>query len=130
MSALAKVIVPRGKAGQELLRQAFSRVRNKYNARRAVYNGHLYHSAREADYARELDLRKRAGEIRAWRRQVRLPLKVNGNLICAHIVDFLVTYPDGSESYHEVKGYETEVYRLKRKLVAALYPNIEYQVIK
>jgi len=83
----------------------------------------MYHSKKEAGYARELDLLYRAGEIKDWEGQYKLPLDVNGYHICNYIVDFKVINKDGSIELHEVKGFETEIWRLKWKLTEALYGN-------
>jgi hypothetical protein len=55
---------------------------SKYGAKSATYNGHTYHSMREANYAADLDLRVRAGELKEWRRQVPIDLIVNGVKVC------------------------------------------------
>lgn len=108
--------------------------RSKYNARRTEYNGRTYDSAAEAAYAAELDLKKKAGLIREWIPQVRVPLEVNGIKICTMVMDFQVFYPvaSGLQSqveYIEVKGFETPVYKLKRKLFEAIYQNVRFTVI-
>ena len=102
----------------------------KYNSKSAVYKGHLYHSLKEARYACELDIRVRAGELKDWRRQVHIPLKIGPVKICTYIVDFVETYPDGHEKYTEIKGYETPEWRLKWKLFDALHPKIDKQVVR
>jgi len=94
---------------------------NKYGAERKEYGGRIYHSKKEAGYARDLDLLKKAGEIKDWKPQHKLPLNVNGYHICNYIVDFLVTYKDGSQGLEEIKGLETAVFRLKWKLCEAIY---------
>lgn len=107
---------------------------NKYGAKRTEYDGVLYHSKREAQYAQELDLRQKAGDILHWRRQVPIALKVNEKLICKYILDFILTYPDGTIELVEVKGYETAVWKLKRKLLEAIYlpehPGTIYTVVR
>lgn len=95
--------------------------RNKYNAKSTEYNGAVYHLKMEAGYAEELDWRLKAKEITKWERQVRIPLDVNGKHICNYYIDFKVYYPDDTTEYVEVKGFETEVWRLKWKLFEALY---------
>jgi hypothetical protein len=71
----------------------------------------------------------KAGEIGAYRTQYKLELKVNGKLIANHYVDFAVFDKAGQLSYFvESKGFDTDAWRLKRKLVEALYPDIEYRV--
>lgn len=106
---------------------------NKYGARSAQYNGVTYHSTAEAKYAYNLDLRLRAGEITGWKRQVRIPLKVNGYLIANYIIDFIVTHKDGTEEYTEIKGMVLPLWQIKWKLLEALYgdnPNIKLTVVK
>lgn len=90
-------------------------------ARKTEYNGKTYHSAFEAEYAQYLDILLKAKQIKSWRGQIRMPLDVNKHHICNYIVDFEVTNNDGSITYIEVKGYETDVWRMKWKLFEALY---------
>ena len=75
-------------------------------------------------------LRLRAKDIFAIERQVPLRLEVNGVLICKHVVDFRITHMNGSEEFIEVKGFQTRDYRLKRKLLEALLPDIKYTVVR
>ncbi len=86
---------------------------NKYGAKSATYNGHTYHSIREANYAAELDLRLRAGELKEWRRQVPIELRVNGVKICTYTIDFLEIDKNGGEMWTEIKGFATAEWRLK-----------------
>lgn len=94
-----------------------------------TYAGATYHSRAEAQYAMELDARKAAGEIRSIRRQVNLDLKVNGAQICRMVVDFLVEFADGHEEWHEVKGWASREWEIKRNLFRAIWPEREYVVI-
>jgi hypothetical protein len=80
----------------------------------------MYDSKKEAEYAYRLDLLKQVGEVVKWYRQVRLPLDVNGQKVCTYIVDFVVHCNDGSIEHVDVKGYKTDVYKLKKKLVKAV----------
>lgn len=107
---------------------------SKYNAKSSIYNGISYHSKKEAAYAQELDLRKEAGDIKRWERQVAIDLFVHDKKICRYYVDFRVIYPDGQEELVEVKGFETEVWRLKWKLLEAIWnkehPEVQLTVVK
>lgn len=94
---------------------------NKYGSTSHEYAGRVYHSKAEAGYAKDLDLLVVAGEVRDWTPQYKIDLNANGKHICTYIPDFLVTLPDGSQELHEVKGYATEIYRLKRKILEATY---------
>jgi hypothetical protein len=106
--------------------------RNKFGAIPTTYKGIKYHSKKEAEYAKKLDLLVKAKKIKSWERQVKLKLVVNEELICNYIMDFVTTKPDGKKQYIEVKGYETAVWKLKWKLLKALNkdPNIELIVEK
>jgi len=107
---------------------------NKFGNVSKVYGGRVYHSKLEAGYARDLELRKKAGEITEIIPQYKIDLSVNGYHICNYYCDFKIILADGSIELHEVKGFETEIYRLKRKLLEATllkeHPEIEYIVIK
>ena len=103
--------------------------RSKYGAVRTVYNGVTYASRSEANYARYLDLQKKAGAIKKWEGQVKWPLIVDGQKLCTMIPDFLVYFPDGKTALVEVKGVSSAVYKLKVKLFRILHPNVDYRVI-
>lgn len=108
--------------------------KNKYNATRNFYNGNFYHSKLEAAYAQELDLRIKAKEVDWWERQVKISLDIGVYHICNYFIDFKVYLANGDIELVEVKGFETEVWRLKRKLIEALYlpthPELRYVVVK
>lgn len=94
---------------------------NKFNAVRQTYNGHSYHSKKEAEYAAELDLRKKAKDIKNWRRQQKIELRVYGKLICNYYIDFVIEHNNGLEEYVEIKGFITDVWKLKWKLFETIY---------
>ena len=110
---------------------------NKYrNKNQKCFKGHIHDSKFEAEYCNRLLAMVQRGEIGYYEIQSSFDLFANGQLICRHIVDFLVfkkAYVEGSASSdleaHEVKGFKTEAWRLKRKLFMANYPNIPYKVI-
>lgn len=93
----------------------------KYNSKSTIYNGRSYDSALEAAYANELDLRIKAGEIKEVIPQFKLELYVSNIHICNYYMDFKVILSDGSVEFHEVKGFETDVWRIKWKLAMAIY---------
>lgn len=95
-----------------------------------IYDGVLYHSKSEAKYAAILGFMLSQKLIRQWWRQVRVPLIVNSVTVCTMVADFEVEHPDGSRELIEVKGLETDAYKLKRKLFEALYPHRKYTVVK
>jgi len=108
--------------------------RSKYGAESVTYDGNKYQSRKEGAYAAQLDILKAAADprerVRKWERQVRVPLIVKGSVVCNWYIDFRVTYADGRVEFHEVKGYATPEYKLKRKLFEAIYPEKKLVVIR
>ncbi|KKM67559.1 hypothetical protein LCGC14_1469900 [marine sediment metagenome] len=107
---------------------------NKYFAKSSIYNEISYHSIKEAEYAQELDLRIKAKDIKSWERQVRIDIKVYDQHICNYYIDFVVTHNDKSLEYIEVKGFETETWRLKWKMFEAMFnhdhPDIVLTIVR
>ena len=111
----------------------YERRGSKYGAKTTTYNGILYHSKKEAGYAQGLDLLVKSGEINGWERQVKISLDVNGKHICNYFIDFVITHKDGTLEYVEIKGFETDTWKLKWKLFEAIYghdPMTKLTVIK
>lgn len=107
--------------------------RTKYNAKTCQYNGSIYHSRLERDYAVKLDTcRKARGRDRVmnWERQVKVALDVNGKHIANYYIDFVVDYQDGRTEWVEVKGFRTPEWQLKAKLFKALYPDRIYRIVE
>lgn len=44
--------------------------------------------------------------------------------------DFRVTYKDGHQEIEDVKGMETEIFKLKRKMFEYRYPDLTLKVVK
>jgi hypothetical protein len=105
--------------------KSFLKRKNKFNAQKQKVGGVMYDSKMEASYAEQLEWRKKAGEITDIKRQHKIEIRVNGHLICNYYVDFLVTLADGTRQYHEVKGFSTDVFRMKWKLCMALKDEID-----
>jgi hypothetical protein len=92
----------------------------KYGAIRTEVDGMSFASKAEARRYAELKLMERAGAISRLDIQPRFPLTVNGVKVGAYVGDF--AYMDnGKLVIEDVKGVKTPVYRLKAKLVKALY---------
>jgi len=112
----------------------FARPETKFSSQSCTYDGRTYHSRKEANYARTLDLLKHvrdpAQRVAQWKAQARVPLDVNGKHICDYYCDFLVEFADGRHEWHEVKGFATPEWRLKEKLFRAIYPDEVLKIIK
>lgn len=46
-----------------------------------------------------------------------------------YYADFVVTYVDGHKEVVDVKGVRTDVYKLKKKLLLAKYPEIDFREV-
>jgi hypothetical protein len=103
--------------------------RNKFGAIQTIYNGIKYHSKKEAEFAKKLDILKKAKKIKKWDRQLKLPIVVNGEKICNYIMDFVVETKEGKTQYWEIKGYETQVWKLKWKLLKAQLKDSDIELI-
>lgn len=99
--------------------------RSKYGNLKTEYNGTIFHSKKEADFAKELDWRKREKrpEKRVERYEMQVPFQItmNGVKIARYLADFKVFYVDGHVEIIDVKGVRTNIYTLKKKLVEAQY---------
>ena len=89
---------------------------NKYHAERV----HGFDSKREYRRWLALSALARAQQIRDLRRQPEFHCWVLGSRVTVYRADFCYER-DGALIVEDVKGYRTPVYRLKRKLVRALF---------
>lgn len=80
-----------------------------------------YDSKFEAGYGLELQVRKKAGDIKDYKEQVKIPLVVNGYIVADYWIDFVVYHNDGTVEYVETKGRCGDVWKQKWKLFEALY---------
>lgn len=83
-------------------------------------DGIRFDSKKEADYYDELKLRKRAGDVIQFLRQV--PFFLPGGV--KYVCDFLVFLTDGNVEFVDVKGMRLPEYKTKKKMVEALYKPI------
>lgn len=93
-------------------------VRHKFNAVRTEVDGIKFSSKKEATYYQTLCLRKKAGEVLFFLRQV--PFHLPGGV--RYVVDFQEFHSDGTVHFIDVKGMKTSEYLTKKKIVEAIYP--------
>ena len=85
-------------------------------------DGITFRSAAEARRYDDLKLLELAGEIAGLQLQPRYPLVVNGVKVGTYVGDFkYVDVGTGRSVVEDVKGAASPMYRMKRKLVKALY---------
>jgi len=102
--------------------QARFKVKSKYHARPMVIHGRRFDSTREGRRYQQLLLLGHAGQIANLELQPHFELRVDGQRIGRYVADF--AYDDvktGARVVEDVKGVKTPVYRLKKRLVEALY---------
>lgn len=92
--------------------------RHKFNAKKTELDGIKFDSKKEAKYYSELKLRKQAGEVIFFLRQV--PLELGGGV--KYRVDFLEFHADLTVHFVDVKGMRTPEYITKKKIVESIYP--------
>lgn len=105
----------------EEYKQQMNQKPSKYKAKRTEVDGRKFASRLEANYYCELKTLIRAGEVVDIQLQPVYPLP--GGL--KYIADFLVKYADGREEIVDCKGMRTAVYKLKKRLFEATYPNLK-----
>lgn len=91
---------------------------SKYNNKFTVIDGIKFDSMKEANRYCELKILKKANEVNYFLRQV--PFDLPGNV--KYRVDFQIFWSNGDVTYEDVKGYKTQTYIMKKKMVEALYP--------
>ncbi len=98
------------------------RARGKYNAVKTTVDGVVFDSKHEADRYSELRLLQLAGEIENLELQPAFEIVVNDKRICKYRADFRYrTVGAKADTIEDAKGVRTPVYRLKKKLVEAMY---------
>lgn len=100
---------------------------SKYGNRKVTLDGIKFDSIREAKRWRELKWLEKSGEIRNLDRQVPYELipairsEQTGKVIqrgVSYIADFVYqTVPEGKWIVEDTKGYRTEAYKIKKKLM-------------
>lgn len=102
----------------------------KYKAIRTAVDGIMFDSKKESERYKYLKQRLNDGIIQDLKLQPKFDCIINGKKVCTYKADFeylLVDEigPQGQISYYvveDVKGFKTPMYRLKKKMVEALYP--------
>jgi len=93
-------------------------IRHKFHAKPTERDGIRFDSKKEARYYDQLVLAKKSGELLFFLRQV--PIHLPGNT--KYVVDFVLFWADQNVEFVDVKGMQTETFKLKKKQVEALYP--------
>ena len=103
----------------------------KYRAVKTEVDGIIFDSKKEAARYKELILLEKSGVISHLELQPRYDCVVNGKKICSYRADFRY-FNDQNSVVEDVKSSYTaknSTYRLKKKLVEALYPGVIIQEV-
>lgn len=87
---------------------------------KTVVDGRTFDSKREASVYLRLKAEQLAGRISGLRCQVRFPLRVGGIRVATYVADF-VLIRQGRREVIDVKGVSTAAYKLKKRLMKALF---------
>lgn len=98
----------------------------KYGNKKTTVGDKTFDSKFEAGVARDLELQVKAGEILGFDCQYRVDIPIyneSGRIVhsVSHKVDFRAHNLDGSFSLIEAKGFETQDYKFRRKLLEKIW---------
>ncbi len=129
-SKTAPIILHQGKPAAAILdgkswrpspvRQAVKRTwqgKHKFNAKRAERDGLKFASKAEAAYFDYLKECQASGGLIFFLMQVRFDMPGS-----RYFCDYLEFWDDGSVTFTDVKGFQTEAFKIKRRAVEVLYP--------
>ena len=108
---------------------------NKYRNKKVIVDRKEFDSKKEAIRYKELKLLERAGEISNLELQPRFLLqdsfRKNGKTFrrIEYIADFKYI-ENGKTIVEDVKGIQTDVFKLKHKIFEKVYPDLELKIIK
>lgn len=91
---------------------------HKFKAIPTEVDGKRFASKKEAKYYADNKLRVKSGEVLFFLMQV--PLLLPGGTV--YRVDFVNFHADGSVHFVDVKGMRTQVYKIKKREIEAIYP--------
>ncbi len=108
---------------------------NKYRNKKVIVDGEEFDSKKEGNRYKELKLLLKAGKISNLELQPRFLLqdgfKKNGRTFrkIEYIADFKYI-ENGKTIVEDVKGMQTDVFKIKHKIFEKVYPNLELKIIK
>ena len=108
---------------------------NKFHARKTPYDGYVFDSGKECQRYKDLRLLEFAGEITDLTVHPKFVLQEgfiwHGKKIrpITYTADFM--YQEGFETVVEdVKGVQTQLFKVKWKLVKKKYPAIDFRIVE
>ena len=111
----------------KLINNSIDVKQSKYHNKKVYYDGHWFDSQKEKSWYIKYKLMEQAGEILDLKLQVKYELIKTFKLedktyrSTNYIADFTYKTKDGKLHVIDVKGMRTDVYKLKKKLMAWKY---------
>lgn len=108
---------------------------NKYRNKKTQVDMYVFDSIAESKRYKELELLQRVGEIQDLQLQPKFLLqesfKKNGKTYrkIEYIADFKYI-ENGKTIVEDVKGIQTDVFKLKHKIFEKVYPDLELRIIR
>ena len=109
---------------------------NKYGNKKVIVDGHTFDSMKEARRYGELKLMVRAGVIKDLELQPAFELiptirtETETLRKTVYKADFrYIDMKTGGVVVEDVKGYKTDVYKLKKKMLLHKYPDINFREV-
>ena len=105
-------------------------------ARKVTIRGNKFDSQKEADRYLVLLSREQAGEITLLeihpRFEIHSAFEHRGEKIRAinYVADFEYMDNDYNHTVEDVKGVETAVFKIKRKMFLRAYPHIDFRIVR
>lgn len=112
-------------------------VNRKYHAYKPIINGIQFDSIMESQFYLYLLKLQKEREIKSFERQKTFELQPSfktkeGKTVRAitYVADFVVTDKSGTTSAVDVKGVETDTFKIKKKLFQYKYPDIRFLCLR
>ena len=104
----------------------FLKLKNqKYKNRGRYIDGHYFRSQKEALYYTSLKMLKRAGEIKDFTLQPKFKFPCG----ITYIADFKIINNDNTSEIIDVKGFKTDIYKLKMKMYKHHHSNLKFREV-
>jgi endogenous inhibitor of DNA gyrase (YacG/DUF329 family) len=116
-------------SGNPLSSSGVNRMTARKGGKRADLNGRYFRSSWEANYARLLNWLLAKGDVTAWEFEpvtFEFPVKRGSRF---YTPDFRITYPDGSQQFHEIKGFMDPRSATKLKRMRIHHPGVHVHLI-
>lgn len=94
---------------------------SKYGNKKTTIGGKIFDSKKEALRYVQLKEMENKGEIKDLQLQVKYCFVYNGVKIASYVADFAYLKKDGQSVVEDVKGFKTNIYRLKKKMMRAFF---------